>query len=585
MDFIRKHKWEVPLYIIAAGLPLIIYFHVQYTGLENLPWFPNQVTWTDFFLYGKSRCVHLTALLMAIILIAAALRKRTYPFGREWILVFIFGALQLASAFTSIAPQQSFLGGIEQYESVWVLLGYLVIGCYAYQCVVKSKSPKMILNALFVGVALSCLIGITQLFQMDFWESSIGKYLLVPDTYAEFRESLRFNFSQGNWEPVYLAGYNPNYAGIYLLMILPCMFLGENRVVRILGIIVAICMLGTLSKTVMVVAMILVVMGFVLFGKLISPKDMKWKYVAAVIIIFLGITLLFLNGNEEAVSEKEKLQEVVCDEEYVRLKYQDETILFREKTAYEGGITYELLYEDGSLLDLLWNETSGEMDPQEEKLQGLHFKVYEKDGIAYAMFRYGDIPFRFTKDAGTGKYEYVTINGKLDQLQNAPAIFIGHEDFINGRGYIWSRTLPKIAEYPLLGTGPDTFLLAFPQDDYVARSNLGHTFFTQILTNAHSLYMHMTVQTGIPSLLCFLGFVLLYLKKSWKLYYGKETYSELEKVGIGILLGIIGYLLCGLTFASSVCTTPIFWLLLGTGIGINKRLSNESRQALIFNLF
>ena len=209
----------------------------------------------------------------------------------------------------------------------------------------------------------------------------------------------------------------------------------------------------------------------------------------------------------------------------------------------------------------------------EKELQGLHFKVYEKDGIAYATFRYGDIPFRFTQDAGTGKYEYVTINGKIDQLQEAPDIFGDYEKFINGRGYIWSRTLPQIVENPLFGTGPDTFLLSFPQNDYVVRSNLGHTFFTQMITNAHSLYMHMAVQTGIPSLICFLGFVFIYLRKSWKLYYGKEDYAELERIGIGIFLGIVGYLICGITFASSVCTTPIFWLLLGTGIGINSRLS------------
>ena len=122
----------------------------------------------------------------------------------------------------------------------------------------------------------------------------------------------------------------------------------------------------------------------------------------------------------------------------------------------------------------------------------------------------------------------------------------------------------------LLGTGPDTFLPEFPQDDYVIRSNLGHTFFTQILTNAHSLYMHMAMQTGIPSLLCYVGFVLIYLKKSWKLYSGKMEYCFMEKMGIGIFLGVTGYLICGLTFASSVCTTPIFWLLLGLGIGINK---------------
>ena len=203
--------------------------------MENLPWFPNRSTWTDFFLYGKSRCVHFTALLMSVILILGALRKKNGSFGWAWILILLFGALQLISAFTSIAPQQTFFGGIEQYESIWVLLGYLVIGCYSYQCAVNGKNTKMLLNVLFLGVVLSCLIGITQLFRMDFWESSIGRQLLISGEYAELRENLRFNFSQGGWEPVYLAAYNPNYAGIYLLMILPCMFLCRNRKVRIVG--------------------------------------------------------------------------------------------------------------------------------------------------------------------------------------------------------------------------------------------------------------------------------------------------------------------------------------------------------------
>ena len=133
-NFIKQHKWEVPLYLFAAGLPLIFYFQIQYTGLEGQAWFPNKTTWTDFFLYGKSRCVHFIGLIMTAVLIVGAFRKKNHKFGREWLLVFCFGVLQLISAFSSIAPRQSFLGGIEQYESVWVLLGYLMIGCYAYQC-------------------------------------------------------------------------------------------------------------------------------------------------------------------------------------------------------------------------------------------------------------------------------------------------------------------------------------------------------------------------------------------------------------------------------------------------------------------
>ncbi len=568
-DFIKKQKWEVPLYIIAAGLPLIIYFHAQYTGMESFPWFPNQTVWTDFFLYGKSKCVHLTALLMTVVLIVGVIKKKNEKFGKEWIWILLLGMFQLISAFTSIAPQQSFLGGIEQYESVWVLTGYLVIGAYAYQRIAKGGNPQYIMNVLFIGVLFSCLLGITQLFQNDFWESGPGKMLLVPENYRELRESLRFNFSQGNWEPVYLASYNPNYAGIYLLMILPCLLVHKNHYAKILAALAGVCLLGTMSKTALLSAVFLLVIGIVLFGNSLTVKWKKWMKAAAVIAALDLIVFLGYEKQITAFSYEEKLQNVVCDQEYVRLTYQGESILMRDIPLEEGGVTYEIIHEDGNHVNLVWNEASGEMDPLEETLQGLHFKVYDKEGISYIMFRYNEIPFRFTKGEGNGIYEYVSINGKLDELQEAPKIFGGFEELISGRGYIWSRTLPVIMEHPIFGTGPDTFLLAFPQDDYVVRSNLGHTFFTQILTNAHSLYLHMAEQTGIPSLLCFLIFVGIYLRKSWKLYYGKTNYSEIEKIGAGIFLGVTGYMVCGLTFASSVCTTPIFWLLLGTGMGIN----------------
>lgn len=580
MDFIKRHKWEVPLYIISAGLPLIIYFHTQYTGMENLPWFPNKSTWTDFFLYGKSKCVHLTALVMAGISFVDAIRKKNEKHEKEWWLVIIFGILQLLSAFCSHFPQQSFLGEIEQYESVWVLLSYLIIGCYAYKYVTMTKNPDTLMAAIFIGVILSCMIGMTQLFQMDFFEGSLGKQLLIPGKYAQLREDLRFNFSQGGWEPVYLASYNPNYAGIYLLMVIPSLFLYGNSKIKIVGISALLCMIGTMSKTVLLVAIVIFVICFIVFKNSFTKIDTKWLFLSGTVILIFITVFFVLQRNEKLVSDEHKLQRVVCEKDYVCIVYQGETIRFRKKSVYTGGITHEILYEDGTPLEVFLNEETSELDPLDKQFEGLHFNVYEKNGIEYIMFRYGDISFRFIKNFETESYEYVNIYGKTDQIKEAKAIFKGYEEFLNGRGYIWSRTLPIIIENLLLGTGPDTFLIVFPQDEYVMRSNLGHSFFTQLITNAHSLYLHMAVQTGIPALLCFLAFVSIYMRKSWKLYFGKEKYTQLEKNGIAIFLGVIGYLLCGLTFASSVCTTPIFCVLLGTGIGINKIVAGNKNQHL-----
>ena len=183
--------------------------------------------------------------------------------------------------------------------------------------------------------------------------------------------------------------------------------------------------------------------------------------------------------------------------------------------------------------------------------------------------------FRFTDDLGTGKYEYISINGKPDELADATVLMKAGDTLLNGRGYIWNRVLPIVKEHLLFGTGPDTFLQVFPQDDYVARANLGYGFFSEILTNAHSLYLQTTMQTGVVVFgsLCF--FLYRYLKKAWKTYAHKETYDKRDKVGIACFLGSAAYLICGLTFSSSICTTPIFIILVGTGIGILTKSEKE----------
>lgn len=570
-DFFKRHKLEIPLYIIAAGLPLIVCFHLQFTGLENEAWFPNQSTWIDLFLYGKSRCVHFMAILMAVIMLVRKSQRRNCKYGKEWLFVLGFGILQIMSAFVSNYPEQSFFGSIEQYEPIWVLIGYLIIGCYAYQCVMESKEPHALMKALFAGVLFSCIIGLTQFVQMDFWNTELGKNILIPESYTELRESLRFSFGEDEYKAVYLASYNPSYAGIYLLMILPCICLWNNKRVRYLGILTTICMVATMSKTVLLAMIVIVFLAVVLFRNSITERMKKNIFATGIVVcVVAAIGSIVIGENVIWLSDDDKLQKVVCDEEYIRITYQGEQLLFRDVPQVTGGVKYEVLYENGSEVEFKWNENSGELEPYDEKLQGLYFKVYEKDSIRYAMFRYNDIPFRFTNDVGSGQYEYISINGKLDELETADIVINGFDGFISGRGYIWSRTLPIILENALLGTGPDTFLRVFPQNDYVSRANLGHAFFTQMLTNAHSFYLHMAVQTGIPSLLCFLIFMVIYLRKSWKLYSGRQEYSSIEKLGAAVFLGVSGYLICGIAFASSVCTTPIFWFLLGTGIGINK---------------
>jgi hypothetical protein len=373
-----------------------------------------------------------------------------------------------------------------------------------------------------------------------------------------------------------MALYNPNYAGIYLLMVCPLFILSGEKRYRCLAAMAILCMIGTGSRTAILVAVFLGIAAWMAGSGRLKPK-MKKILLPLLVVALLGsgawIGISWLQVNDSAA-----LEEVEPQEDAVRIAYQGTEVYLGATETEDGGVKQEVYHADGSRVEMDWADERGEGDPFESALQGIHFRAYGKDGISYAVFRYQDLNFRFTKALGTGKYEYISINGKPDELVSAETFSNMPDTFLNGRGYIWKRVLPLIFRNALLGSGPDTFLLVFPQNDYVARANLGYEFFTQMLTNAHSLYLQMALQTGIPSLLCLLAFVGIYLVRSWKLYigkpvFGKEKEQKLQRVGAAIALGVIGYLLCGLTWTSSVCTTPIFWMMLGSGMAVNELAS------------
>lgn len=571
-----KKSSGIPLLIIAAILPLVAWFNIEMIEFNKYPWFPNQEYWIDLFLYGKSMLLEIASLLLIFILVVALRKKKGVSFSKENILLISFVMFVVLSAVFSKFPKESFQGSIEQYESIWVLLSYVIVAVFSYHYVQEEKNRTLLIGALMFGLTVSCLIGVFQFFQIDFWDSDMGKNILIPEAFSGLRESLRFAEDYRGIGRVYMALYNPTYAGIYLVMLLPFLLLIKNRFLKVLLLPALLCLVGTLSKSAWVTAMFLFFLG----GWMMAPvawkeRIEKHRKIIAVIIV-CGIAALcgIILSKNAVLTEGKRLQEISAEEEHIRVVYKGNT-LYLSEFPKDDSVTYKIVDENGEEPMLLWVPERGEIDSQDPRFHDLHFKVYLKDGIGYIYLKYADVVFRFTDQLGTGKYEYISINGKPDELKDAKVLFQSGDSLLNGRGYIWNRAVPVMFDNILWGTGPDTFLQVFPQDDYVARANLGYGFFTEILTNAHSFYVQLGLQNGMIALASLLSLLIIYLKKTWKVYADKKDYSQDDRVAIACFLGCIGYLICGLTFASSVCTTPIFAILIGMGLGMHKS-SEES---------
>jgi hypothetical protein len=217
------------------------------------------------------------------------------------------------------------------------------------------------------------------------------------------------------------------------------------------------------------------------------------------------------------------------------------------------------------------------LDPAQEgvyTIQDEHFPGFVVSAIVYSDILGFSVmidgkEWMFTNQTD-GTYYYLNLYQKWDKIIKAESAFNGYDSFASSRGYLWSRTIPLLKKYIVLGSGADTFVIAFPQQDYVGLHNAGYE--GQINTKPHNMYLQMGVQTGVLSLIAFLIFYGMYFISSIRLYFRGRFQSFFAQIGVGVFIGTFGYMIAGLANDSTVAVAPVFWTLMGLGIAINHKV-------------
>ena len=124
------------------------------------------------------------------------------------------------------------------------------------------------------------------------------------------------------------------------------------------------------------------------------------------------------------------------------------------------------------------------------------------------------------------------------------------DDFGTYRIFLWKRTLKLIPQYPILGSGPDSFAIRF-MDKYSA--DIAAIGPLTINDTAANVYLTMIINLGIVGLFTYISFILLQLKNGIK---NINNYSSV------LLITFICYLIQDFFNLSLVIVTPIFWLLM-----------------------
>ncbi|MFW5988390.1 MAG: O-antigen ligase family protein [bacterium] len=145
--------------------------------------------------------------------------------------------------------------------------------------------------------------------------------------------------------------------------------------------------------------------------------------------------------------------------------------------------------------------------------------------------------------------------------------FDPNESSFKTRVSMWQTSVDIMKERPLLGIGLDNFPSNIPEEFEITGFRSDHR-------HAHNNYFHFGAETGIPAMLLLIYGNYLIIKKLFLAYWlDKNDNKNNDKTFyLALLLGILGFLLSGLTVANFIDfqSNHYFWFLAGSGLALIK---------------
>ena len=562
--------WDllIPLMLIIVVLPLAVRLAIYSCGYSGYDWYSSDDILADFYCYYKSYLLDIIGILTGIVLLfrLTLYREKTKDL-RICIPLGIYCVFALLSTIFSINTDASLKGNFESFESIIVLITYIVLCIYAYQIMECERDYNYIWIAILSISAVFFVIGGFQISGHDLLDYEwMQRLIMSGEQFAEYAGQPENTFSGNN---VYLTLYNPNYAGVTLCMLFAViwtMTLSETqKKKRLLYVTFSVLTLTliwyTYSRASLLAVILILVIGCVRYIKRISKKHLLvgmsalFALFAVFICIDAALDFKYLSRMVDA-DTREPLTGMTSDENGIHICYDN--------------VNYDLYLENETLLC-----TSDSEETPLVAAEGTELSLpMEKE--ARAMFYDEEIYLQIAEnmlvfvkeDEG---YLYETPSGNLVPMTSVEATDLhGLEYLGSARGYIWSRTLPLLDNYLLIGSGPDTFAEAFPQEDYA-----GKTVYSDdpnmVIEKAHNDYLTKWVQTGGISLICIFVFYVLFIRLGWCCFFQKKPSSAAtdtmqERLGLGCYIACLSYMFTSLFNDSTLQTAPLFWVLCGIAL-------------------
>ena len=576
---------EIPGILLIVVWPFLMHLFTIRTRLEKETFYPYGAYADDYVLYIRNVVFLGIACLMTGVLIYQMIHQSSRKLLKKpdlkmdacrlgiAILMTLYAALSILSGVLSGHPDAAFLGAADSFETVPVLMGYLIAFLYAAK---MSKADhywqETVTNCFLVTALLMGLLGLSQLTGHDFWNTAAGKWILLGSR----EKNLIFDASLEGTRQIYLAFYNPNYAAVYLLMqFFICLAYtikhretGKRAAGLAVVILTLLCLYGTRSKAALLTLGILLFAG--MMCTLLKTRNGFRLSAAFTAVLAAVVTVMMLMPGNNIVKEiKDNIFPVGRNYYFRNVKINDDGIFFimsHRKVhlkILENGTdaTLQVLDDQGRDIKHHWDDGQKRFVFDEEDLRNFSFGAFTEDDLFHILVWHVNVEWHFIKTVGKSDYRYINYAGKEDTIERAKLAFgKGYEKAFTRRMYIWGATCAILPRRLLLGCGPENFAYVFPQKDYVMKSILGYQASQEWHMRPHSLYLQIAMNSGVLAAICILTALALYLvtcsrqgRKAGKAFFER-----------GFLLAVLSFLIMGLANDSMIVATPLFCLILGS---------------------
>ncbi len=597
----------LPISFVLAIIPLIVRTKKVIFDNYSADIMGDTLTY-DLFSQNKA----LLLMIFSIILVGFFIVYRKFIFEKKdkiingiLICSFVFLVFTLISAVSSQYKQVAFWGVYNRAEGFVTYLCYFILFVYSIYTFKKTEDYKCLLNAILIVVFVNAFLGIFQFSGNDLIKTELGKLIVVPNKIIE-------ETGGGNLSLLYEKGklygtlFHYNYVGSFAAIVIPILFTAMILEYDVMYKMILGCgflssiwlLLGSTSRAGLVGIFLAAAFAIFIFGKVILKNKKHLAIgIISIVVFIIGLNLIskgavftrvpslfkdaasvFSNTNSVDYHELIPIKDIKNIDGTVDLVFENKTlkIVFKDskyKFSCDGNEIKVNKGTDNYLLD-------------SSDFSNLSFKLYKSsetsdmmDLLKLTIDNIDSRSFYFKADYDNNTIHLVSSkNFENIDLEELPSIgFKGKEKLGSVRGYIWSRSIPLLKDCFILGKGPDTYMLYFPQNDLLAKY-YAYDNPNMFVDKPHNLYLLFGLNHGIIALLAFLAAALIYIIDSLKLYALKKEYNESQAFGIATFLGVIGYLGAGVFNDSVISVAPVFWIVFGVGIAlnyINRKANNK----------